>query len=137
MRQRMSLFSKRRQSSKTGTKRVHESTITTDDSQPLEVARQARTRLFTIRIDHFVHDDYVCNLLLDDLVIDSGAELDVNVARSPDSRIFPRSVLQAVTIIVSCGLANFERTSWSTQCCHTFWELRDELATAADYDKFL
>ena len=49
-------------------------------------------------------------------------------------RIFPRSVL---TIIVSCGLANFERTSWSTQRCNKFWGLRDELATAADFDKFV
>ena len=53
------------------------------------------------------------------------------------SRIFPRSVLQDNTIIVSYGLANFERNSWSTQRCHKIWELRDELATMADYDKFL
>ena len=75
--------------------------------------------MITIKTDHFVHDDYVCNFLLDDLVIDSGAKLDVNnVARGPDRpcspdfddsrRIFPRSVLQADTIIVSCGLANFK-----------------------------
>ena len=46
-------------------------------------------------------------------------------------RMFPRSVLQAHTIIVSCGLANFERTSRSMQLRHIFWGLRDELATAA------
>ena len=113
------------------TKRVRKRSITSDDSQPSEVARQAGIRLFTIRIDHFVHDDHVCNFLLDDLVIDSGGEPDVkNVARGPDQpcspdcsthamvgdsrRIFPRSVLQTDTIIVSCGLPNFERTSWST-----------------------
>ena len=114
------------------TKRVRKRSITIDDSQPSEVARQAGFRLFTIWIDHIVHDDHVCNFLLDDLVIDSGAKNDVkNVARGPDQpcshdgsthaivgdsrRKFPRSVLQADAIIVSCGLANFERTSWSTQ----------------------
>ena len=114
------------------TKRVRKRSITIDDSQLSEVARQAGIRLFAIRIDHIVHDDHVCNFLLDDLVTDSGAKPDVkNVARGPDQpcshdcsthaivgdsrRIFPRSVLQADTIIVSCGLAKFERTSWSTQ----------------------
>ena len=108
------------------------------------------TILFTIKIDHFVHNNYVCNLLVDDLVIDSGTESDVdNVARGPDQPCSPdcfthvmvddsrrtcrRSVLQADTIIVSCGLANFERTSKSTQRCHKIWGLRNELATAADY----
>ena len=133
-------------------KRVRKRSITSDYSQPSEVARQAGIRLFTIRIDHFVHDDHVCNFLLDDLVIDSGASPDVkNVARGPDQpcspdcsthamvgdsrRTFPRSVLRTDTIDLSCGLANFERTSWSTQRCYKFWETRDELATAAD--KFL
>ena len=104
-------------------------------------------------LEHSVRDDYVCNILLDDLVISSGSELDVdNVARVPDqqlsldcfthamiddSRMFPRSVLQADTIIVSCGLAKFERISWSMQRCHKLGELRDEPRTTADYDKFL
>ena len=52
-------------------------------------------------------------------------------------RIFPMSVFQADTVIVSCGLMNFEHTSWSTQRYHTFLGLSDELATAADYDMFL
>ena len=124
------------------------------DAQSLEVARQVGTGLFMTRIDHLIHDDNVCNSLLDDVVIDFGAKFDVsNVARGADqpcssdcfthvmvdnsSRIFPKSVLQADTIIVSCGLAIFERTSWSTQRRHKFSELRGELATAADCDKFL
>ena len=48
-------------------------------------------------------------------------------------RIFPRCVLQANTIILSCGLSKF----LSVQRCHIFGGLRDEQATAADYDKFL
>ena len=51
-------------------------------------------------------------------------------------RPFPRSVLQADTIIVSCGLANFEVTTWSKHRCHKFWSLRKELTTKADYNKF-
>ena len=74
------------------TKRLREGSITIDDydSQPLEVVRQPWTRLSTMRIDHFVHDDYVCNFPLDDLVIDSGAQPNVNnVARGPDQRCSP------------------------------------------------
>ena len=71
------------------TKRVREGSTTIDDSQLPEVAQQVGTRLDTIRIDHFEHDDYVCNFLLDDLVISSGTEPDViNVARGPEQ---PRS----------------------------------------------
>ena len=52
-------------------------------------------------------------------------------------RELPRSVLQADTIIVSCGLANFERTSCSTQRRHEFCRSYEELDTGADYDKFV
>ena len=55
----------------------------TTTHKSLEVTRQVGTGLFTIRIDHLIHDDYVCNPVLNDLVIDFGDELDVNnVARS-------------------------------------------------------
>ena len=66
---------------------MHEGSITLDacDAQSLEVARQVGTGLFMIRIDHLIHDDYVCNPLLNDLVIDFGDEPDVNnVARDSD-----------------------------------------------------
>ena len=76
-----------------------------------------------------------------DLAIDFGIKSDTdNVARDPEQsrlhdcsthvmaadssrlfrpvRPFPRSVLQADTIIVSCGLANFEVTTWSKHRCH-------------------
>ena len=46
-------------------------------------------------------------------------------------------VLHAETIVVSCGLANFERTSWSTQRRPKFCGCHDELETEADYDMFV
>ena len=128
------------------TKRVRESSVALDDyeAKSLEVARQVGTGLFMIRIDHLIRDDFVCNPLLNDFVIDFGDDLDVNnVARDSDQsnssdcfthamvnarcRESPRSVLQADTIVVRCGLANFDRTSWSTQRCHKFRGSYDEL----------
>ena len=100
--------------------------ITLDDydAQSLEVARQVGTGLFMIRIDHLIRDDFASNPLLNDLVIDFDNESGVdNVARDSDHsnssdcfthaminvrcRKLPKSVLQADTIVVSCGLANF------------------------------
>ena len=49
----------------------------------------------------------------------------------------PRNVLQADTIVVSCGLANFEQSSWSTHRRHEFWGTREELHTKKDYDNFV
>ena len=49
----------------------------------------------------------------------------------------PRSVLQADTIFASCGLANFEQSSWSTHRRHEFWRSHDELNSGEDYDKFV
>ena len=49
----------------------------------------------------------------------------------------PRNVLQADTIVVSCGLANFEQSSLSTHRRHEFWETHEELRTEEDYDKFV
>ena len=108
------------------TKRVRDSSITLDDydTQSLEVARQVGTGLFAISIDHVIYDDYASHLLLNDLVIDfddepgvDSAVRDSDQSNSPDcfthamvnvrSCEIPRSVLQADTIIVSCGLANF------------------------------
>ena len=48
----------------------------------------------------------------------------------------PRRVLEADMITVSCGLENFERTSWPKQHTHKFEGSHDELATVADTDKF-
>ena len=39
----------------------------------------------------------------------------------------PRNVLQADTIVVSCGLANFEQSSLSAHRRHEFWKTHYEL----------
>ena len=113
-----------------------------------------RLRLFMIKIDHLIYNDYVCNPLLNDLVIDIEDELGVDsAARDSDQTNFPdcftyalvnvrscevpRSVLQADTIVVSCGLANFEQSSWSTHRRREFWGTHEELHTKEDYDKFV
>ena len=118
------------------------------------VTVQPLTGLFTIRIDHLIYNDYASNLLLFDLVIYFDDELCLNSAarhsdqsNSPDcfthamvnvcSFGIPRSVFQAYTIIVSCGLANFEQSSWSTHPRHEFWVSCEELYTKEDCDKFV
>ena len=129
-------------------KRVRDGSITLDDcdAQSLEVVRQVGTGLFMIRIDHLKNNDYVRNILLDDLVIDFDDELGIDsTARDSDRSNFPdcltcamvnvrvceipRNVLQADTIVVSCGLATFEQSSWSIRRRHEFWLTHEELRT--------
>ena len=86
------------------------------------------------------------NFFLNDLVIDFDDGLGVDsAARDSDQSNFPdcfthamvdvrsceipRSVLQADTIVVTCGLANFEQSSWSTHRRHEFWRAHEELHT--------
>ena len=78
------LMSQARQAKLRLTKRVREGSITLDDydAQSLEVARKVGTRLLMIRIDHLARDDYVCNPLWSDLVIDVGDELCCSRLRS-------------------------------------------------------
>ena len=38
---------------------------------------------------------------------------------------------------MSCGLANFDQSSWSTHRRHEFWGSHDELEWEADYDEFV
>ena len=81
-----------------------------------------------MRIDHLTDNDCVCNPHLNDLVIDlddkpgiDSTARDSDQSNSPDCFThamvnvrgceIPRNVLQADTILVSCGLANFERAS--------------------------
>ena len=40
-------------------------------------------------------------------------------------------------IVVSCGLANFEQSFWSTHRRHEFWGTHEELHTKEDQDKFV
>ena len=57
-------------SSKAGNDKTRAITLDDHDAQSLEVARQVGTGLFIIWMDHLMHDDCVCNPLLNDLVID-------------------------------------------------------------------
>ena len=76
------------------TKRVRDGSITLDDNdaQSLEVARQVGTGLFMIRIDHLLNNDYVCNPLRNDLVIDfdhePGMEITSRDSDQPVSDFF-------------------------------------------------
>ena len=74
------------------TKCVREGSITLDgyDAQSLEVARQVGTGLFVIRIDQLIRDDYVCDLLLNDLVIFLAAILMLTMLfETETNRILP------------------------------------------------
>ena len=138
------------------TKRVRDGSITLDDhdAQPLEVARQVETGPFMIRIGLLKYNDYVCNPLLNDLVIDFDDEPGIDsAARDSDETTshdcfthamvnvrgceIAINVLQADTIVVSCGLANFEQSAWSTHRRHEFWGTHEELHTKKDFDKFV
>ena len=129
-------------------------TLDNSDAQSLEVARHVGTGLFMIKIVHLIYNNYVCNPLLNDLVIDFDDETCVDsAARDSDQSNFPdcfthamvnvrsceipRNMLQADTIVVSCGLANFEQSSSSTHRRHEFWGTHEELHTKEDYDKFV
>ena len=121
------------------TKRVRDGSITVDDydAQSSEVARQVGTGRFMIRIDHLVYDDYVCNPLQNDLFYrltnspDCFTHVKVNVRGCE----IPRNVLQADSIAVSCGLANFEQSSWSTHHRHEFWVTHERTRTKEDHDE--
>ena len=106
-----------------------------DDYDPpsLEFAQQLETGPLLIGIDHSVHDGYARNCPLSDpVILYANESVVVNVIQGSgkpcpsdcfthamigDVRL-PRRVLEADTFIVSCGLENFERTSWSKQHTH-------------------
>ena len=138
------------------TKRVRDGLNTLDgyEAQSLEVVRQVGTGLFMIRNDHLIYNDYVRNPLLDALIIDVDDETGIDsTARDSDQTNsvdcfthamvnvrgceIPRNVLQADTSVVSCGLANFKQSSWSTHRRHEFLGTHEELRAKEDYDKFV
>ena len=119
-------------------------TLDSYDPQSLEFAQQLETGPFLIGIDHSVHDGHARNSPLSALVIDFDGESVVNnVIRGfgkpcfPDCSThamigdvrLPRRALEADKIVVSCGLENFERASWSKQHTHKFGRSHDELVT--------
>ena len=82
-----------------------------------------------------MHDGYARNSSLSDPASRVSSKCFTH-AMIGDVRLL-RRVFEADTIIVSCGLEEFERTSWSKQHTHKFGGSHDELATVADYDKFV
>ena len=103
-----------------------------------------------IWVDHLMCNDNVGNHLLNDLVVNvDDDEPGINrTARDSDQSNFPdcfnvrgceipRNLLQADTIVVSCALANFEQSSWSTHRRHESLGTHEEFSTREDYDKFV
>ena len=89
------------------TKRVPDGSITLDDhdAQSLEVARQVVTGLFLIRTGHLMYNDYVCNPLLNDLVIDFNDEPGIDsTARDFDQSNFPDCFTHAMVNVRSCEI---------------------------------
>ena len=92
------------------------------------------------------------NPFLDDLVIDFDDELGIDsTARDSDQTNsldcfthamvnvrgceVPRNVFQADTVVMSCGLANFEQSSWSTHRRHEFWGMHEELRQRQEHEE--
>ena len=73
------------------TKRVRDGSITLDDydAQSLEVVRQVGRGLSMIGLDHLIHNDYVCNPLLSDLIIDFDNEPGIDRLEIQRKRILP------------------------------------------------
>ena len=112
------------------TKSSRRGTVTLDDydNQELEVARQIRTGLLMVRIDHLdserFRSDDMQGLLLDyPEFVDSSDDDDNNdsendnvsfaAAKKIPPKKFPKETLEAETIIVSCGITNFEQSAYS------------------------
>ena len=128
------------------TKRVRDGSITLDDydAQSLEVARQMETVLFMIRIDHLIYNDFVCSLLLNDLVTDLDDDLvDNSLARDSDqstsSDCFTHAMVNVpfvnfrgvcfglIRLSCRCGLLN--GFPGRPQRRHKFWGSHEELET--------
>ena len=89
------------------TKRVRDGSITLEDydAQSLEVARQVGTGLLIIRIDHLVYNDYVCNPLLNDLVIDFDDEPGIDsTARDSDQTNSPDCFTHVIVNVRGCEI---------------------------------
>ena len=132
---------------------MRDGSITLDDYDAQSV-RQVGTDLFMSRIDHLIFNDYERNTLswtilsstlTTNLVLTARLEIQTKPIPSIVSHMrwsmrgceIPRNVLQADTIVVSCGLANFEQSSWSTHRRHEFWGTHEELRTNEEYNKFV
>ena len=135
------------------TKKSRDGTITMDDyeNQGLEVARQARTGLFMVRIDHLLVEQYLPlpeqlrSLLIEqpELVESSSEEVAepiAYVARSrlqPQQYLIPHRTLDRPTVIVSCGLLNFETSAYANGSSLEFQDKCYEHRPGCGKNKFL
>ena len=108
-----------------------------------------------IRIDHLIFQDFSTNPVLSDMILDvdnlstchRSGNLTADVQRDHASLIkgsmvsaFPRDVpwrrTASWSLVVTCGFANFERTSFATRVSERFGDGFAELYSMQDYDKF-
>ena len=142
------------------TKSARNGTISLDDhdGQQLEVARQARTGLFMVRIDHLLRRDFLesmkagnlppetTGLFLDepDVVCSSDEEDDyekfgyvADAGRDKRTKSFDEEFLAAQTIIVSCGMANFEAGAYANGSSTTFRDYQGgRKITTSHFERF-
>ena len=117
---------------------MRDGTICLEDynGQHVEVVRQKRTGLFMIRIDHLIMDpandgcpdrapEALKNLILskepekDNSDVESGSTTSVEHESAFMAATAPAGLLEADCFAVSCGLANFEESGYSTGASHT------------------
>ena len=79
-----------------------------------------RVTLFKNNLVSDCDDESVVNNVIRCSSKPCASDCSTHVMIGDGCRVLPKNVFWAVTIIVSCGLANFERTSFSTQRCPKF-----------------
>jgi len=151
------LFSQSCQAQLGFTKSSRKGTITLDDYEGhgLEVARQAKTGLFMVRIDHLfglresMTGDQVMQPMMLDVpdTVDSSDDDDcephdhhgyVTVPwRQKKAKKLTEDTLKSDTVIVSCGMMNFESSAYANGSSYEFKEWQgDRRISAGHFTKF-
>ena len=135
-------------------KSVRDVSISLDDygGQRQQVARQAGSGSFAIRIDHLISQDFSTNPVLSVLILDEdnfstrhrsgnlAADVQVRDHASKgecfSSWCAATCVVAADSIVISCGLTHFERTSFANRGGERCGDGFAELCTMQQHDKF-